>query len=74
MIATSRPTLLRPGSGPAIGDTMIETRALRRTFKTRAGVVEAVKGVDLRVATGELFGFLGPNGAARPPRCACWRR
>ncbi|MBV9357087.1 MAG: ABC transporter, partial [Chloroflexi bacterium] len=42
---------------------MIETRALRRTFKTRAGVVEAVKGVDLRVATGELFGFLGPNGA-----------
>jgi ABC-2 type transport system ATP-binding protein len=65
LIATSRPTLKRPGAGPAIGDTMIETRGLRRTFKTRAGVVEAVKGVDLRVRTGELFGFLGPNGAGK---------
>ena len=29
---------------------MIETRDLRRTFKTRGGAVEAVKGVDLRLA------------------------
>jgi len=40
----------------------IETRALTRTFK---GGVEAVRGVDLSVATGEVFGFLGPNGAGK---------
>jgi ABC-2 type transport system ATP-binding protein len=44
---------------------MIETHDLRRTFKARGGPVEAVKGVDLRVAAGEIFGFLGPNGAGK---------
>jgi ABC-2 type transport system ATP-binding protein len=45
--------------------TMIETHDLRRTFKSRGGAVEAVRGVDLRVDAGEIFGFLGPNGAGK---------
>ncbi|MGH7902957.1 MAG: ATP-binding cassette domain-containing protein [Candidatus Dormibacteraceae bacterium] len=44
---------------------MIETRALRRVFKSRQGSVEAVAGVDLGVLAGEIFGFLGPNGAGK---------
>jgi ABC-2 type transport system ATP-binding protein len=43
----------------------IETKGLRRTFRSRAGDVEAVAGVDLRVEDGEIFGFLGPNGAGK---------
>lgn len=31
----------------------------------RYGAVEAVRGIDLDVATGEVFGFLGPNGAGK---------
>jgi ABC-2 type transport system ATP-binding protein len=44
---------------------MIETTALRKSFKTRGGSVDAVRGVDLTVADGEIFGFLGPNGAGK---------
>ena len=44
---------------------MIETHALRRTFTSRAGPVEAVAGIDLHVEPGEVFGFLGPNGAGK---------
>ena len=44
---------------------IIDTRGLRRTFKTRQGSVEAVKGVDLSLEKGEIFGFLGPNGAGK---------
>ena len=43
----------------------IETRGLNKSFKTRRGEVEAVKGVDLRVHEGEIFGLLGPNGAGK---------
>jgi ABC-2 type transport system ATP-binding protein len=44
---------------------MIEARGLRRTFKTRTGPVEAVRGVDFHVADREIVGFLGPNGAGK---------
>jgi ABC-2 type transport system ATP-binding protein len=46
-------------------DAVIETRGLRRIFKTRNRTVEAVVGVDLNVTRGEIFGFLGPNGAGK---------
>jgi len=44
---------------------MIEARALTRSFKTREGVVGAVRGVDIDVGPGEIVGFLGPNGAGK---------
>jgi ABC-2 type transport system ATP-binding protein len=40
----------------------IVARGLRRTFK---GGIEAVRDIDLTIATGEVFGFLGPNGAGK---------
>ncbi|HEX8869102.1 MAG TPA: ATP-binding cassette domain-containing protein [Lentzea sp.] len=44
---------------------MIKARGLARRFTTKFGPVEAVRGVDIDVAEGELVGFLGPNGAGK---------
>jgi ABC-2 type transport system ATP-binding protein len=46
-------------------ETMIESRGLRRVYKTRKDEVEAVRGVDFTVDRGEIVGFLGPNGAGK---------
>ncbi len=40
----------------------IEAYGLVREFK---GGVRAVEGVDLRIGSGEIYGFLGPNGAGK---------
>lgn len=44
---------------------IIETSGLTKSFKTRRGLVEAVKSVNMKVEQGEIFGFLGPNGAGK---------
>ncbi len=44
-----------------MGDPVIEVRGLRRTYDG----VDAVRGIDLDVASGEIFALLGPNGAGK---------
>jgi ABC-2 type transport system ATP-binding protein len=44
---------------------VIKARGLARQFRTRGHTVDAVQGVDIDVAPGELVGFLGPNGAGK---------
>jgi len=43
------------------GDLAIYARDLRKSY----GAVEAVRGVDLAVARGEVYALLGPNGAGK---------
>jgi ABC-2 type transport system ATP-binding protein len=49
---------------------IIETQGLRKHFKARQAkgkpqIVEAVRGIDMQVQQGTIFGFLGPNGAGK---------
>jgi ABC-2 type transport system ATP-binding protein len=42
-------------------DPAVETSGLHKSY----GDVEALRGIDLRVETGSVFGLLGPNGAGK---------
>ena len=42
-------------------DLAISTRALTKRY----GTLEAVRGIDLDVRTGEIFGLIGPDGAGK---------
>src|SRR6202163_4232883 len=44
------------------GSPAIEVEQLVREFRKGP---RAVDGIDLAVATGEIYGFLGPNGAGK---------
>ncbi|MFI6869238.1 ABC transporter ATP-binding protein [Nocardia sp. NPDC050406] len=48
-----------------VGGDVITARGLRRTYGRGDAAFEAVKGVDLRVAEGEVFALLGTNGAGK---------
>ncbi|RFU20130.1 ATP-binding cassette domain-containing protein [Geodermatophilus marinus] len=48
-----------------VREPAIEVTGLRKTYPAGDSVVEAVKGIDLRVEAGQTYGFLGPNGAGK---------
>jgi len=52
VIEERSPELGRTGTTAAV-----EAEALVKHYRSRTGVIEAVRGVDLRVEAGEVFGF-----------------
>ena len=50
-----------PQSPPGARGTAISVRELTKRY----GDIEAVRGIDFEVASGETFGFLGPNSAGK---------
>ena len=49
------------------GDAALRVRDLRKRY----GATEAVKGVDLTVGRGQVYGLLGPNGSGKTTTLSC---
>ena len=55
-------------SSESMNDSLaIQTQALTKSY----GKVQALRGVDLEVKRGEVFGFLGPNGSGKTTTIRC---
>src|ERR671931_740378 len=50
-----------PSATPTAPGVAISTRALTKRY----GALEAVRGIDLEVRAGEIFGLIGPDGAGK---------
>lgn len=49
------------GEGVDAAEVVVEVSGLRMSYDS----IEAVRGISLRVSRGEIFTFLGPNGAGQ---------
>jgi ABC-type dipeptide/oligopeptide/nickel transport system ATPase component len=48
-----------------LGDVLLEIRDLRTYFYTEDGVVKAINGVNLEIASGETLGLVGESGSGK---------
>jgi lipoprotein-releasing system ATP-binding protein len=44
---------------------LIETQGVTKTFRTEAGELKVLKGVDISVGAGEMLGIIGASGAGK---------
>ena len=51
--------------------TFIEIANLRKTFHSRDGDIEVLKGIDLSIEKGEIFGIIGFSGAGKSTLARC---
>lgn len=54
-----------------MAQNMIEVRNLSKTYKGNEGEVEVLKGIDLDIKKGEIFGVIGFSGAGKSTLIRC---
>lgn len=57
-----------------MAETFIEIRGLTKTFHTRDGDLNVLKGIDLSIDKGEIFGIIGFSGAGKSTLARCINR
>jgi putative ABC transport system ATP-binding protein len=56
---------------PAASAPIVYARAIRKTYETGAVRVEALRGVDLELARGEMVAIMGPSGCGKTTLLNC---
>lgn len=57
-----------------MAEAFIEIRGLTKTFHTRDGDLNVLKGIDLSIDKGEIFGIIGFSGAGKSTLARCINR
>ena len=50
---------------------MIKLSGVVKTYESKAGTIEALKGIDLEVSAGEIYGVIGHSGAGKSTLIRC---
>src|SRR5262249_38121603 len=65
IISRTQYPVWRGGKRASMRDVLLEIRDLRTHFFTEDGVVKAINGVNLEIASGETLGLVGESGSGK---------
>jgi putative ABC transport system ATP-binding protein len=70
-VATGAPVREPREAAVPSGPTIVDARAIHKTYDTGAVRVDALRGVDLRLARGEMVAIMGPSGCGKTTLLNC---